>query len=113
MGLKKMDNAKYLLNKFMFPSRHREVGGKLDLQTAMGKITIPIEFEIGHIESDIFLESGSDGCDFVAPCSPIPDEFVHVDVVYGSTPTDPNQVQITWAVNSFRTLIWKVSGFTK
>jgi len=111
MGFKPMDKAKYLLNKFLFPTKHREVTGKIDLQSATGELFIPIDFEIADIETDVFVEGDNPNSDFVAPCSPIPNEFIHADIVHNEP--NPNQLHLTWAVNSYRTLVWKVSGFTK
>jgi hypothetical protein len=112
MRINKMDRALYLLNKFLFQSRHRELAGKLELQTASGELFIPISFKIANIESDTFTPSGDN--EFVAPCAPTPNEFVMVESV-SNTGADqaqyPFKVRISWAINSYKVLIWKVSGF--
>ena len=106
-----MERAKYLLNKFMFPSKHREISGNVELQTAVGELFIPVDFSVAQIESDVFLQGNDPNADFIAPCTPIPNEFVNVEIV--NDPSKPHQIHISWAVNSYRTLVWKASGFVE
>jgi len=106
-----LDKTKFMLRKLTSPRSFRETGGTIDLNNPTGEITIPVNFEIGHIESNVFLLGEDPNPDFLSPCSPIPHEFINVDFL-----NDPvnklHSIHITWSVNSYRTLVWKASGFT-
>jgi len=109
---KLMDRAKILLRKFMEPNKFREIGGTLTLATATGEMEIPVDFVIANVEFDSFAVGADPSCDFVAPCAPIPNEFIKCDFINDDS-LPHNYVKISWAINSYRLLNWKAMGFTK
>jgi hypothetical protein len=94
----------------MEPSKYRELAGTLSLDTATGEIDIPVSFTVADVSSDSFSQGADPSPDFVAPCAPIPNEFINVNFV--NDPSKPtNLVTIKWAINSYRMLSYKIIGF--
>lgn len=98
----------------MNPGTHQEISGKIELQTPTGEVWIPVSFEIFNIETDSYVD-GASATAFIAPCNPIPNEFIDVETVVNKGSDNvqyPYKVHISWAINTYKVLIWKVSGFT-
>jgi len=106
-----MDRAKFLLRKFMEPNKFREISGTLNLGTATGEMEIPVDFEIVDVEYDSFAQGPDPSPDFIAPCAPIPNEFIKVTFVNDASKPH-NFVKVSWSINSYRMLSWKAMGFT-
>ena len=94
------------------PGKFREISGSMGLGTATGDMYMPVDFQVVDIEYDSFAQGSDPSSDFIAPCAPIPKEFIKVEFV-----NDPNNnkhsIHISWAINSYRQLSWKASGFTQ